>query len=202
MPWVRRRSTRRAPLRRNRRRMMLRRPRRFRPRMTRQKLFNFKRTCELSTVAISTSNVAGALTFKLNDLPSYTELTTLFDAFRIKAVKLQFVPDFSSADPIATTTIGSIHHAIDHNDSSAPSASTDLMQYSTYKRNRLDRGLKRYIKVNTQDSTGQDWNKWFRSSDQYPVPYYGFKYFAEAIGTGTIHLRVYATYYVQCKSTI
>lgn len=207
--------------------------RRFRPRRTRSRTFkrrawrrftriykrrrplrihSFKRTCILSPITVNNAGVASELTFKLSDLPDYTDFQSLFDQYRIKAVKIQFVPNFTNSPMTASVnSIGmhSIHSAIDHNSSTDPPAVLDLMQIDTYKRTRLDRGLKRYFKVNTIDSWGATtnvetgWNKWLSTENGSAVEYYGLRYVIDALEEDvSCTLDVFATYYFQCKSVI
>ena len=74
---------------------------------SRFQVYNFTRKCEYDQVYPTFGNaVDRVFTFALADLPNYTEFTTLFDQYRINAVKLTFIPRLSSADsnPLATVS--------------------------------------------------------------------------------------------------
>lgn len=184
--------------------------------------FSFKRTCELATIPVAASTQQDALTFKLSDLPGATEFAPLFDSFRIVAVKLSFQPDYSNSpitDTVQGAGLGSIHTAIDHNDTDTLFTRLDLMQYDTYRRTRMDRIHKRYLKVNTltkgytlDDTTlvpyseDTNWKKWFPTSsigDAVKEPIYlGLKYSVDSMLNNSATIQVYATYYFQMKSVI
>lgn len=57
------------------------------------------RTCEKSSI-----NLVGQVwstrqyVFRLSDLPNYTEITNLYDQYKIEKVKLHFLPRFSTTD--------------------------------------------------------------------------------------------------------
>lgn len=76
-------------------------------RVTPDTVYQFKRTCELpawyySALSVDTQygdnrvssydNYLGYFKFKLTDLPNYTDFTNLFEAYRLKAVTLKFIP--------------------------------------------------------------------------------------------------------------
>lgn len=213
-----------------RRRRVIRRPRRYirRSRLPRRlprhtKLFSCKRTCLLTTITVDEATQQfGALTFKLSDLPDYSEFKPLFDSYRLNAVKLMFQPNFSNS-PISASVLsiglGSIHTVVDHQDSVVPTGELQLMQYDKYKRTRMDKIHKRYFKVNTLDqgytynenvltpyNQDQKWKVWFPTSQigetTEPV-YLGLKYACDLITANTsVEFKVYATYYFQMKSVI
>lgn len=173
-------------------------------------LHSFKRSCIVDQINVANTAVAGALTFKLSDLPNYDEFSNLFDAYRLMAVKLKFVPDFSGSpttDAVVSIGLHSLHTAIDHNDDTQPAGVLDLMEYDTYKMKRIDRGMNRYFHVNTlaSGSAGdeQNWKKWISTANT-DIKYYGFKYWFDGIGQDSqvVTIDVFATYYFQCKSVI
>lgn len=90
--------------------------------------------------------------FQLNDLPNVTELTNLFDAYRINAVLFELKPRYNSnlimsTDPAtlsATTNmvtgnnlgIPEINTVLDFNDITPPTTLNELVEYQTYKQTR------------------------------------------------------------------
>lgn len=181
--------------------------RRYRWKRPRTVIHQFKRTTTLTPITLGNASVNGALTFKLGDLDDYTEFTTLFDSYRLVAVKVKFVPNFSNANitPTANLGIHSIHSVIDQNDSNNPSDVLSMMQYDTYKRKRLDRGMTRYLRVATIANTGGynaglDWKRWLNTNYEL-AEYNGLKYWFDALEEDTtLTVDVFATYYIQCKS--
>lgn len=177
-------------------------------RMRKPRIHNFKRTCILTPLTLGDSAVDGQLVFQLTDLPDYTEFTNLFDSFRINAVKLQFVPNFSNSP--ATASVGSlgihsIHSIVDHNDSNPITSVLDLMQYDTYKRTRITSGLKRYFRVSTLGFVGTgaqnvQYGKWVDTTQAASATFLGLKYIADALEVDTtVTFDIFATYYIQCK---
>lgn len=205
MPIYRRRTRR--PLRRRPRRN-LRRMRMTRKR-TQSRIHSFKRTAILTPIGLSDSAVKDCLQFKLSDLDDYSDFTNLFDQYRINAVKISFVPNFSnSALEYAANSAGlhSIHTVIDHNDNTDPNDVLELMQYDNYRRKRIDRVMTRYFKVNTLADTkpsglSAEWKKWISTSST-DVAYYGLKYWIDALESSTVTavFDVFVTYYIQCRS--
>lgn len=180
------------------------------------RIHSFKRTCQLSPITVTGSTGAGqAFTFKLSDLSNYDEFSNLFDQYRIKAVKFVVIPTFSGNDIANQLTMSSFHSAIDHNDNSPATAVTELMEYDTYKRNRMSRGHKRYFSTslatpanNSGNTFLTTWNRWVNTSTiggPDEAIYFGLKMWIDGITQTTefeANFEVYVTYYFQCKSVI
>jgi hypothetical protein len=94
-----------------------------------------------------TSNAGGishgtfGVAFTLGALPSSSELTTLFDQYRISWVELDIIPEWNMAYTAFSSGNGTMggwfHSAVDYDDNAAPTASqvgiTQLAQYPSYK---------------------------------------------------------------------
>lgn len=156
----------------------------------------------------------GALSFKLSDLPNYTEFTNLYDEYRIKAVKLHFVPTSNSnvaQDTSGTTggqtSVPALYTWIDTDDNTAPTQLTQGQQFQTFKAHgMLDRMRVRSLvpEVSTAlysgsfTSYGQVKNQWIDNNSP-SVVHYGLKY---AIMNGTASygaLDIVATYYLEFR---
>lgn len=197
---------------RSRRRLISRRGRRYLRkayRKPRHIIHNFKRTFSLGAILVAAASDNQGWSFKLSDLPSVSDFTALFDAYRICAVKLEFMPDVTNSPMTAnngmtylqTLGMGSLHTVIDHNDDLAPGGGPEeLMQYDTYKRKRLSTTWKRYFRVNTvsknyyADENTQElksaydetnWKKWLSMANvgnaQTESSYFGFKTIADGL---------------------
>lgn len=128
----------------------------------------FKRCVELTPqmgAGIGT-NKTWSYAAKLNDLPSVTEFSTLYDQYRINGIKYSIVPNWTALDlsqiPIgaggeppssgwkntyADTGLPNIHSVIDYDNTDMPGYTTaSMMQYATYKRTRGHREHHRYWK--------------------------------------------------------
>lgn len=242
--------------RRYRKRNLRRRPLRRKPRMMRKvnpNVHNFKRSVDITNLVGGSLTTSGqivasgnvlrytqgnvaivsnyygsvGLSFSLSDLPSFTEFTTLYDQYRICAVKLTIVPfntqTLGGQDSGNTANVGIlIHHAVDNDNAPAPSPSASgvdtLRQYRTYRcQQSMDpkrMSLTRYIRprvsmeiYNSTISTGYGLgkrNQWIDSSSP-DIPHYGFRAVFEgnAGNTGdTQDYKIFATYYIQCKNPI
>lgn len=193
-------------------------------RKPRSLIHNFKRVCQLTpiTVTANAGKTYGGLSFRLSNLNNYQEFTSLFDSYRILAVKVKFIPDISSV-PIITGNnnlgMGSLHTAIDHNDTTPPPNLSDILEYDTYKAKPIWRTWSRYFRVNTlgqktvantQYNTDINWKKWLPTSlvtDGVDDDYYGLKWVADeylvpATEPDTLLINMYATFYFQCKSLV
>ena len=159
-------------------------------RATGQKIYYFKRyTGALNggTVTVPfASPLLIAFNFSLNDLPNATEFTSLFDMYKIKAVKVKLIPQLSES--ISAAGINNVFYsqrmfsAIDYNDATAPSSIDDIRQYQTCKVTSQLRPHTRIIyKPKILDSSSYSLSPWISTSSP-SVDYYGLKIAAEATG--------------------
>ncbi len=82
--------------------------------------------------ASSSVPTLGAYAFKLTDVPGYTEFTQAYDQYRLVGVCLKFLADRTTcALSGAAVNNPYIVTAVDYDDANAPSAVSDLEQYST-----------------------------------------------------------------------
>jgi len=93
-------------------------------------IHTFKRKCRLNTIQIpnlSNGYQAFGYTFNLNQLPNYTELTVLYDSYRINWVKLYIVNRFNvtTQNENSSLAFGSpwMIYVVDHDDATAPASS-------------------------------------------------------------------------------
>jgi len=133
------------------RRTFRRRPQIARRRFGTSKVYNFKRTAELANFSISAGAgfSAAAYAFQLGNLPSVSEFTTLFDEFRINAVKVTFYPSANVSwvsGSSATPPLGELYTVIDYNSADVPSSVNDMLKYMTLRRTFFNRPHSRYFK--------------------------------------------------------
>lgn len=159
--------------------------------------------------------------FKLSDLPNVTEFTNLFDAYRIRGVKLDFLPIYNSheinegpaASPFDRVGMPIITYARDYDDAMAPAGEDTLLQYSTNSRLVLSNKKSIYIRnprvaqsvyksgVTAAYAEAKK-NLWIDCANA-DVPHYGLKYYVPTINLSKIlYIRVYATYYLEFKRAI
>lgn len=173
------------------------------------RVYAFKRrvTFEALTTSDTLPFVSAAYRFRLGDLPSYTEFTTLFDSYRLTGVKMVFTPRINST--YATNNlnnVGILYYARDLDDSTNTDLSA-LMQYQDTKFVTGYNAFSVYIRpkvtmevyntsVTSAYSMGSPW-----IDNNYPfVPYYGLKvYWDNTPLTEGVAYDVNATYYVKFK---
>lgn len=159
--------------------------------------------------------------FKLNDLPNFTEFTTLFDAYRIRGVKLDFVPIYNSheinegpaASPFDRLGMPIMTYARDYDDSTAPATEDAILQYSTNSCLVLSNKKSVYISHPRVATTvyrpgitaayaEAKKNLWLDCANP-DVPHYGLKYYVPIENLSKIlYVRVYATYFLEFKRSI
>lgn len=222
-----------------RRRMMKRRPRRMprnkmfgrrrRPGAVRQKIHYFKRTFRVGDLIASynattavTTPINNALSFNLTQLPAYTELTSLYDQYQIKGVRVNIQPLLTEG--IASAVSGStnvwgfpkLSTVIDYDDTAIPADETVYLQYGSLRQTPAFKEHKRYfrpkVKIAGADAgatitaNGVRAGQWIDTGVP-TVPHFGLKVFHPGpIASGTplvsssIAYSVYATLYVACKN--
>lgn len=119
----------------------------------RQRVQFFTRICSLNVItgANGTGSTFAAYTFKITDLPKYDEFTKLYDAYKIKAVKISFIPPSnvtsyqSTADFNQSAFTSRIYTVIDTNDATVPTSIDDLREYKLCKWSPNTRIHKRFI---------------------------------------------------------
>ena len=197
--------------------------RRYRKRIPRSlgptRIYNWKQTVDLADIQTS-AGVSPALftnQFTLSSLPSFTEFQALFDQFRIKRIKIMYLPPNSIAWTGSTSSqpIGEFYTVLDFDDATTPGSLNDLLQYQTLKRTYFNKPHYRYFKpLATQSgvyltgavTTGYrslPSNTWFDIATPNVV-YYGIKGAFSVSPASTMvaqQIRVTATIYFQTRMT-
>lgn len=199
------------PFKRTYRRKYTRRPkksyrRRFRKRTTfnrrgQRKFLYTRYSAAFGTLSIlpGASSLA-AYQFSLNDVPNYTEFTSLYDMYKINAVKVSFIPQQDanvSLSPVNNAIANArFFSAIDYNDATAPTTVDELREYKSAKWTTILRTHTRYIhKPKILDGSGYSISPWMATTSP-STNYYGLKVAVEdtqaTITTGFI-------YKIECK---
>lgn len=161
----------------------------------------FKRNVSLGVVTISNiSDTFGAYDFSLNDVPNSAEFTDLFDMYKINCVKITFLPQQTQSVSIGAVNnpdaSARFYSAIDYNDSSIPSAITDIQEYQTCKVTPILKQHKRIIyKPKIALSNIVTMSPWLATSTP-SVNYHGLKIAVEAMSSST---TTSMTYSIECK---
>lgn len=110
-----------------------------------REVHSFTRTAILSQPVYdytAPTNFAGngvASYFQLGQVPGSSEFTSLFDAFRIKCVRMKFIYGQNTQDASATRSIPNIVFVNDYDDGTVLTGLTDYGQYSKVHVHRLDK---------------------------------------------------------------
>jgi len=172
-----------------------------------QKLYLYKRFLDFGELTISnTINTYTAYNFSLNDVPNFSEFTSLYDMYKINCVKLTFLPQQTQS-----ISIGSINNpnassrffsVIDYNDGLAPSSIDELRQYQSCRMTSILRPHKRVIfKPKILDTNGFSISPWMSTASP-SANYFGLKVAVEPMdSTSTLSMTytVEAKYYMSFK---
>jgi hypothetical protein len=146
--------------------------------------------------------------FSLNDVPSSTDFTNLYDQYKICAVQLKFFPSQTqsvSLNPLERANANArFLSAIDLNDSTAPLTSDEIRGYETCQVTSILDTHERFIKNPMyQNSTGQNTSDWVATTSP-SLNWNGLKVYIEpcnATGTNTtLVYHVEAIYYLCFKN--
>lgn len=177
-------------------------------------IYPFKRTYEVGNYVSGSGLVNFGYYFQLDNLPTYTEYTTLFDSYKVKMVVLKVWSGIDSNDANGTTatSCGYLHHVHDYNDSNTLSSLDEYYQYSSYKCVPLNKAhghvIILYPKLSVQyyksaltTGYGTTSSKWLDlTSSGTGIPHFGLKYGFEWGSGPAKNYRVTATVYFLCKN--
>lgn len=170
--------------------------------LKRNKVHTMARTRNVGVIS-TTSTVAGtaAYTFALADLPNSSEISSLFDQYRILQVTVSITPTIpDSSVPIYT--------AIDYDDNNVPTGITSILEYETMQQSTGNIVTQRTLNPKTLSqlyngiaSTGYATNgpTWIDSSSPF-IPHYGFKVFIPLTTGPTYTFQVVVDYVLQGRN--
>lgn len=171
------------------------------------KVHNFYLSASRGAITTSTTiPAAGAITFILQDLPTYTDLVNLFDQYRILCVKVDFIMG-GTTNP-NTGPPGLVFTSLDYNDATAPASINEMVQYESSQVVPIGQYFERTVRPRSAvaaysgvfTSFGNVYGQWYDASSS-SVIHYGIKYFIPAISTSVYTLQPVAHYHIQCRST-
>lgn len=159
------------------------------------------------------TEVITAYTFKLTDLPNYTEFTNLFDRYRILKVAVILVPQWTTNDlnPVTTTekVNPAIYSLIDYTEDAPPASLSEFYEDSQCKITRGGRIHKRVFTPSvlcnafetvTTSAYTPKWKQWITTDDP-ATPHYSIKLAGDKTNTSSNNfvVKIFMTYYFQCK---
>lgn len=130
-----------------RRRMIRKKPSIYRNRF-RQTVHFFKKTATLSQIICSQGSSFTPFTeySKLSDLTDANSLASLYDQYRILAVKFTFFPQFNLVNASSGLDLPTIYTAIDYDRAASPSNPQQIKLYSTSRSQIFTRKHSRYFR--------------------------------------------------------
>lgn len=195
--------------------------RRWRPAAPKSSAHSFTRVAYLQNyITTPGAGGGGAISFQLNQLPSSTDFTSLFDQYMIEKVVLQLVPSVTeipqdaggAALPAASAGYsGMLHTVLDFDDNTSPTGSTELMEYDNVKSTRWNEVHTRVLtpavaremyRSAATTGYGQATHQWIDAA--YPdVPHYGVKFWVDGFSTAvtpSINFHARIKYYLKMKN--
>lgn len=163
--------------------------------------------------------------FVLSELPNYTEITQLFDSYKIIGIKFRIIPVNNTTSVDDTTNPangmlgGFLHWIVDHDDNDAPTASDvgidELRQNNSYKVHNLfnsynKNGFVRYIRpkipiastYGALSGTIESKPQWLDCNSPI-VDHFGLKGVFEIVNPSAnvryLNMKMEATYYLRAK---
>lgn len=166
----------------------------------------------------------GSLQFMLGHVANSSEITNLYDNYRIKMVYVKITPSFNSADVYQAgsdathISIPTMHYAVDTDDSVVPGTRNTVMENSYSKTVRLDKPFTIAVKPRAQNvvalSNGTNVagglmpsNVWLDSSS-IDILHYGLKFWIDewptvtAANTPGPFIKFDCTYILEAKNVV
>lgn len=181
----------------------------YRPKKRITKIHSFKRTFMTTHTLATAATTANCWGFTLNMLNNYTEFTSLFDQYRLKAVSFTVIPRFTEISSSTPVDVG-FYSVIDRNDQTNLASVAAACEYENMKRTRLNQFHKRYLKLSTLVDTGivgssavcsTKFSPWLSTANA-DITHLGIKTIADATGIGSpLVCDIKMTVYFQCKVT-
>lgn len=98
-----------------------------------------------------TDSTKGSMVFKLTDVPNWQEFQALYDSYKLKAVKVSFIPvsnvTLGNSVPLEeqTSHLNRIYTVFDYNDKTVPSTLNSLREYQNCRWGSNNRVHKRFL---------------------------------------------------------
>lgn len=155
--------------------------------------------------------VAGALSFKLSDISTFTSMQALYDQYRINNVTVTFIPKTTvytntTATALNSPAVGLFGSCLDFDSGQTPINMQDLANYDTFKWTRGTDVHKRYLKPRVQitagnvaafSTNGQQWIDCGSPS----IPHFGVRWVAEDAETNKITYDLIVKYDISFRNS-
>lgn len=175
----------------------------------------FKRTYLIEDFTYAASG-GKCYSVRLNDVPTVTEITNLFDQYKINKwiVKVYYAGydnDISNGAVTSNNNVGMVGSAIDYTDINTPTNAYDLKDYDTYQEKQILQchPFTRVVRLRCNEmvyrsttttgyqvSTKSTW----LTTDTPDIPHFGIKFFFDTPPNTTMKVKVEGVVYFSCKS--
>lgn len=180
----------------------------------RQTVFTFRRSVSRGTLYVNNiGGVGQAYAFQLDQVPAYTDFTSLFDQYRIVQVRVRFIPTGQQEIVPTETSYPEILSCIDYDDATVPGNADTLRQYSTCMICPVGTYFERVIRPRFATSAYSGvfgsfaiapQTQWIDAASP-SVQYYGLKTYVTPPTITTGNITLYNTeceYTIQCRNVI
>ena len=166
------------------------------------------------------TQVRGSLKFQLAQLAGVSEITNLFDNYRIKKVKLSFLFSYDSSQAAGagtgTPAIAApvMYHTYDPDDDVFPATTTSVLQHSFAKTTRMTREVVVWLTPRAQNQVVGGGTSgggllpvgsWL-DCDSAGINHYGLKFvinqFPQGAGANQYGVTITPTYYIEAKNIV
>jgi len=126
--------------------------------------------------------------FALSQVAGFSELTAMYDQYKINGIKLTFYPRNTEITPLpAAPNNARVIVVTDYNDNTAPTSLNELREYEDHRTYGYSEKFTHYIdKPKFVDSVSSVRNGWIATSNP-SQRHYGLKFAAEAYGLGPVY---------------
>lgn len=190
------------------RRPTYRRKRTIRRRTVSRPRYLFKRKTQFASIILVPSTVAqnGLISFKLNDVPQYTDFTNLFDQYIIRKVKVDFkatVNDFTAS--FINSEIPQLFTCIDKNTIVPLGGVDEVMAFQNCRQNPCNRDFSRtlYPKYLVTGQSGIQYQtpNTFQPSNSYTLQHYGLQWACPTFeNPDNVEVQVFVTFFIECRT--
>lgn len=165
----------------------------------------FKRTFNVGSATISCDGINPTMfqfNFSMNDMPGYTELTNLFDSYKLRGVLVRALP-YQQGIGTGTSAANNVRnvpifYTIDRNDQTTPTGVDEICEYNEHKISNVWNGFRCYVSSpKFQDATNAERTGWVSTANA-TLNWLGLKGAIPATGVAC-NLYMTWTYYVDCK---
>lgn len=172
-----------------------------------ERIHYVKRNVNLGSMTTSNATpTLNAYNFSISDCNNYTELTSLYDQYKICGVRFRMFPKQTGSTSLGVTdsvTAGRVISAIDYTDSTPPASTDELREYESCKVTSFYDQHERYIPapkyVNNSNEVTDQW----APTSNVALNWNGLKVTLDPSGSTATNQQLYViecTYYMCFKN--